>query len=47
MDPTFGQMVADPTHIILAEGDLEAQYVITSVMGRLRVVELEEGGAPD
>lgn len=40
MDPTFGQLVADPTHVILAEGDLESQYVITSVMGRLRVTEL-------
>jgi transglutaminase-like putative cysteine protease len=39
MDPTFGQMVADPTHIILAEGNLESQYVITSVMGRLRITE--------
>lgn len=45
MDPTFGQMVADPTHVILAEGSLESQYVITSVMGKLRVTELgaEEG----
>jgi transglutaminase-like putative cysteine protease len=43
MDPTFGQMVADPTHIILAEGNLESQYVITSVMGRLRVTEVPAG----
>ncbi len=40
MDPTFGQPVADATHIILAEGSLESQYVITAVMGRLGVVEL-------
>lgn len=40
MDPTFGQTVADPTHVILAEGSLESQYVITSVMGRLHVTEL-------
>jgi hypothetical protein len=41
MDPTFGQHVADATHIILAEGSLESQYVITSVMGRLSVSEVE------
>jgi len=40
MDPTFGNDVADPTHIILAEGNLESQYVITSVMGRLRISEV-------
>lgn len=39
MDPTFGQPVADATHIILAEGSLESQYVITAVMGRLSVSE--------
>jgi hypothetical protein len=44
MDPTFGQMVADPTHIILAEGNLESQYVITSVMGRLRITEAPIAG---
>lgn len=40
MDPTFGQFVADATHIILAEGSLESQYVITAVMGRLSVAEI-------
>lgn len=40
MDPTFGQPVADATHIILAEGSLESQYVITAVMGRLSVSEI-------
>ncbi len=40
MDPTFGQQVADATHIILAVGDLDAQYVINSVIGRLSLVEL-------
>ena len=40
MDPTFGQYVADATHIILATGSLEAQYVINSAIGRLSVREL-------
>ena len=40
MDPTLGQSVADPTHIILAEGSLESQYVINSVMGRLSITEV-------
>lgn len=37
MDPTLGQAVADPTHIILAQGSLESQYVIASAMGRLSI----------
>lgn len=41
MDPTFGQYVADATHIILATGDLESQYVVNSAIGRLSVRELE------
>ncbi|MBD3278390.1 MAG: hypothetical protein GF388_08825 [Candidatus Aegiribacteria sp.] len=40
MDPTFGQYVADGTHIILAVGDLESQYVINSAIGRLSVREV-------
>jgi hypothetical protein len=40
MDPTFGQYVADGTHIILATGDLQSQYVVNSVIGRLSVTEL-------
>lgn len=40
MDPTLGQPVADATHIILAIGNLEAQYVITSAMGRLEITEI-------
>ena len=40
MDPTFGQYVADATHIILATGSLEAQYVINSAIGRLSIMEL-------
>ena len=42
MDPTLDQHVADATHIILATGNLEAQQVITSAMGRLSIVELTE-----
>ncbi|MCD4849101.1 MAG: transglutaminase-like domain-containing protein [Candidatus Aegiribacteria sp.] len=41
MDPTFGQYAADATHIILATGDLESQYVVNSAIGRLSVRELE------
>lgn len=40
MDPTFSQYVADGTHIILAVGDLESQYVINSAIGRLSVREV-------
>ncbi len=40
VDPTLSQEVADPTHIILAVGDLEAQYVIARAMGRLSVREV-------
>lgn len=39
MDPTFGQYVADGTHIILATGDLQSQYVVNSVIGRLSITE--------
>jgi len=41
MDPTFGQYVADATHIVLATGSLESQYVINSAIGRLSIRELE------
>jgi len=40
VDPTLSQEVADPTHIILAVGDLEAQYVIAQAMGRLSIREV-------
>lgn len=42
MDPTFSQYVADGTHIILAVGDLESQYVVNSAIGRLSIIELEK-----
>lgn len=35
VDPTFGQVPADPTHIKLIEGDLDRQVEILAVMGRL------------
>jgi len=36
-DPTFGQPVADATHIKLTEGDILSQVRIMNVMGRLRI----------
>lgn len=42
MDPTFGQYVADGTHIILAVGDLESQYVVNAAIGRLSLTEMVE-----
>jgi hypothetical protein len=41
IDPTFEQQVADATHIILAQGSLEAQYVVNAVLGRLTIAEVE------
>lgn len=41
MDPTFRQQVADATHIILAQGSLDAQYVVNGVLGRLTIEEVE------
>ncbi len=39
IDPTFGQPIADCTHIILAQGSLDAQYVVNGVLGRLSIEE--------
>jgi len=36
-DPTFGQPVADATHIKLTEGDILSQSRIINVMGRLKI----------
>jgi len=36
VDPTFGELPADATHIKLAEGDLDKQIEIMGVMGKLR-----------
>ncbi len=41
VDPTFGQDVADATHLKLTEGGLERQVDLVSVMGRLRIEVLE------
>ena len=35
VDPTFGQVPADASHIKLAEGDLDRQVEIMGVMGKL------------
>ena len=39
IDPTFGQQIADCTHIVLARGSLDAQYVVNGVLGRLAIEE--------
>lgn len=41
VDPTFGQDIADATHIKLIEGGLDKQVDLVSVMGRLRIEVLE------
>ncbi|MFT5685236.1 MAG: hypothetical protein ACI8RZ_006185 [Myxococcota bacterium] len=42
VDPTFGQVPADATHVKLVEGDLDRQIEIMGVMGRLGFVLIEE-----
>jgi len=37
VDPTFGQMPADATHVKLVEGDLDRQVQILGMVGRLRL----------
>jgi transglutaminase-like putative cysteine protease len=37
LDPTFGQTVADATHLALAEGELEGQARLLRYVGRLSV----------
>lgn len=41
VDPTFGQVPADATHVKLVEGDLDRQVEILAVMGRLGFVLVE------
>ena len=41
VDPTFGQMPADATHIKLVEGDLDRQVEILGVIGRLELELIE------
>jgi hypothetical protein len=37
VDATFGQEIADATHLLLSEGGLEDQASMTSTIGRLRI----------
>jgi len=49
VDPTFGQLPADATHVKIVEGDLDRQIEIMGVMGRLGFTLIEPeapGGAP-
>ena len=41
MDPTFGQDIADATHINLFEGGLEKQAEIASLVGKLKINVIE------
>jgi hypothetical protein len=41
VDPTFGQVPADATHIKLVEGDLDRQVEILGVIGKLKLELLE------
>ena len=41
VDPTFGQVPADATHVKIVEGDLDRQIEIMGVMGRLRFALVE------
>ncbi|MEL6344665.1 MAG: transglutaminase-like domain-containing protein [Myxococcota bacterium] len=41
VDPTFGQMPADATHVKIVEGDLDRQVEIMGVLGRLGFTLIE------
>ena len=41
VDPTFGQVPADATHLKLVEGDLDRQVQILGMVGRLRLRHLD------
>ena len=41
VDPTFGQLPADATHIKLVEGDLDRQVEILGVLGKLKLSLIE------
>lgn len=41
VDPTFGQTIADATHIKLVEGDLDRQVEIMGYLGRLKLELVE------
>lgn len=40
-DPTFGQLVADATHLKLLEGDLAEQLKVANIIGNLQIAILE------
>ncbi len=44
MDPTFGQPEVDATHIKLLEGDLEQQYELGRIIGKVQLEVLELNG---
>lgn len=41
VDPTFGQYIADATHIALAEGELQEQAKIMDIVGKLKIRVIE------
>ncbi|MEO0091521.1 MAG: transglutaminase-like domain-containing protein [candidate division WOR-3 bacterium] len=41
VDPTFGQLPADATHIKLSEGELEEQAKVLKIVGKAKIVILE------
>jgi hypothetical protein len=45
VDPTFGQPIADATHIKLAEGDVFEQAKLIPVIGKLRIEVMDEPAA--
>jgi len=43
MDPTWGQLTVDATHLALVEGELASQVKLVKVMGQLRIEVVAEG----
>jgi Transglutaminase-like enzymes, putative cysteine proteases len=41
MDPTFGQTIADGTHIRLIEGDLNRQLDVIKLIGKIKLEVIE------
>jgi transglutaminase-like putative cysteine protease len=46
VDPTFGQLGVDATHIALLEGEIENQVRLSGVLGRLATEVLSSKSAP-
>ena len=46
VDPAFGQVPADATHIKFVAGGPEEQFAMVEVIGRLRITPVEAGGPP-